>query len=488
MRSQVFKAIANRFGFALIAALGGVSLLGDGAKAQDSTSPPSAQVGFRISFTPGSRDAAGRFMGGTEIRTLVGHDGKLFAGNSYWEDRPDSEGTQGAEIFVLDGPDAQWRVDHVFEERLPDDRARHLAVGVMSELRFATNAAGAPLASPVAILLASTWDLTGELKVFTRDDATGEWVGTAVANDPRAPGVRTLPQIRSFGSHRDHITGVDLAFAGEDPRGVFSGVYDPAVPGRIRWAPEPEFDIKTIALDAFPGLAGGRRITSFAECNGSLYAAIGHQIYERTDGKEPKWRLIYSNPTPGRSETGLRGLTAIRNPSGEGDVLLAAVEGDAARIIRVDPRDGREITDFDIRQVVARAWGMRVNYMIAAYNDMAKLHDSKGRAVLVIGFESFIPPAAAVAAGHSVVDVGYGRLESGAWYLVRNPIGDYEMRQIPPRPGGQPMIAVRSVVASPFPHDEGYVYFAGFDANKAPAHNTSWIVRADLAGTVGAAP
>jgi len=29
-----------------------------------------------------------------------------------------------------------------------------------------------------------------------------------------------LLQVRSFGRHRDRVTGVDLAFAGQDPRGV----------------------------------------------------------------------------------------------------------------------------------------------------------------------------------------------------------------------------------------------------------------------------
>ena len=44
----------------------------------------------------------------------------------------------------------------------------------------------------------------------------------------------------------------------------------------------------------------------------------------------------------------MRGLTAIPAPSGAGEVLLAAVEGDAARIVRVDPRDGSEVTELDL--------------------------------------------------------------------------------------------------------------------------------------------
>jgi len=59
------------------------------------------QGGFEASFVPGSRDDAGRFMGGTEMPVLTTHAGKLYAGNGYWEDQPGPEGLQGAEILTL---------------------------------------------------------------------------------------------------------------------------------------------------------------------------------------------------------------------------------------------------------------------------------------------------------------------------------------------------------------------------------------------------
>ena len=109
--------------------------------------------------------------------------------------------------------------------------------------------------------------------------------GTTLAYDERIPGVSHLSQVRSFGSHRDRVTGIDYVFAGHDPRGIFSGVYDPAVPGRIRWSETAEFDISTISVADFPGMEGRLRVTSFAECNDRLYATVGQQIYERTDGQ-----------------------------------------------------------------------------------------------------------------------------------------------------------------------------------------------------------
>jgi hypothetical protein len=81
------------------------------------------------------------------------------------------------------------------------------------------------------------------------------------------------------------------------------------------------------------------------------------------------------------------------------------------------------------------ARGIPVSYVITAYNDMAKIRDPAGGEALLIGIEAFIPPRASIAAGHSLVDVGYGRLEAGGWYLVRRVNGHYDLRQLPGSPG-----------------------------------------------------
>jgi hypothetical protein len=327
------------------------------------------------------------------------------------------------------------------------------------------------------LLLASTWDLTGAARVFTRDDGSGAWAAVELAQD--RPARDFLPQIRSFGSHRDRATGIDLVFAGYTPRGIFSGGYDPAAPGQIRWGEAPEFDAATVST-AFSGLAGRLRVSSFAEANGRLYAAIGQQIYERIDGPTAQWRLVYTNPRPGHSETGLRGLTAV--PAGAGrEALLAAVEGSAARLVRIDPATGGEATELDLREFLGKAWGMQVNYTIAAYNDMAQ-----AEGVLLLGLEAFVPRNAPVPAGHSVVDVGYGALEGGGWYLVRRPDGHYDLHRVDAA-FTQPLVAVRTIRFSPFRGD-GALFVGGYDANKAPAHNTAWIARATLAAALRASP
>jgi len=146
--------------------------------------------------------------------------------------------------------------------------------------------------------------------------------------------------------------------------------------------------------------------------------------------------------------------------------------------VRVDPRDGSEATELDIDDFLGRSWGMRPNYTITAYNDMTKI----GGAALM-GVMSFIPRNVPISPGHSVADVGYGQVETGAWYLVRWPNGHYDLRRVTAA-FRQPAVATRTMIASPFPND-AVIYFGGYDANKAPAHNTAWAVRATIATALG---
>ena len=454
------------------------------ASTPSATPPPDGP--FQISYIAGTHDAAGQFMGGTELRNLAVHDGNLYAGLGYWEDRAGFEGPHAATILVLDGPGASWRVDHVFDARMLNGQMRDFTISALQSVRFTTGRNGALLPAPVEILLASSWDRTGIDAIFSRDDATGTWTTTVLSQDPPAPNF--LPQVRSLATHRDRQTGIDRVFAGTDPRGIYSGVYDPTVPGRIAWSKDPEFDPRTLHADAYPGLERHLRISSFAECNGLLYAAAGQQIWQRIDGASPHWRLVYTNPHPFYSQTGLRGLTAIADSAGNGQVLLAAVEGNRARIVRIDPRDGSETTDLDLGPLLDRAWHTRVGYMIAAYNDMPALHDPRDGDVLLIGLEAYIQAGAPPSPGLLVLDSQH-RLAGGGWYLVRHAGGRYDLRQItglPPEIGGR-LVATRTIVASPFAGDAA-VYLGGYDANITAAHNSAWIVRAPIAAVPGETP
>jgi hypothetical protein len=428
---------------------------------------------FTPVFTAGAQDDAGQTMGGTEIRSLVAYAGRVFASNGYWEDAPAGGRSPGAQILVLDGPGRPWRVDRTFDDRLARGRRRHLAVSALAVARFGTGNTGTPLLAPVSLLLASTWDVTGTRTVFVRNERSADWIGTPLAHDP--PTKDFLPQIRSFGMHRDSVTHADLVFAG-DTSGVFAGAYDPSVPGSIRWNPTPELAAAGLAADRFSGLAGRLRISSFAEAGNHLFAAIGQQVWVRDDGATPRWRLLYTNPAPAYSQTGLRGLTAVTAP-GKPTILLAAVEGQRSRIVRINPVTGEEATDLDLAGYLDSAWDTRVSYVIAAYNDMVPLpnHD------LLLGLEAFIPPGAARPPGHTVLDVVHG-LEGGGWFLLRHPNGSYELHKVTAQFPviGDNLVSVRAAVASPFPAEPGAFYLGGYDANGTPAHNTGWIARGSV--------
>ena len=75
--------------------------------------------------------------------------------------------------------------------------------------------------------------------------------------------------------------------------------------------------------------------------------------------------------------------------------------------------------------------------------------------------------------------IGYAQVEADAWFLVRWPDGTYELHRVAAA-SAHPPVAARTVAASPSLGDGGTVYLGGFDANKAPAHNTAWIAAGRL--------
>jgi hypothetical protein len=210
-------------------------------------------------------------FGGTELRALATMNEALYAGNGYWRDSQQANpALPGAQVYVLDAPTASWRVDAEFNERVaPGGKRRYQAIGALFCARFAE--------ARQSVLLASVWDRLGSLTIFAKAGRTGSWdryrfAQTAPAN----------AQTRSFGQHRDRVTGEELVFAGTNPLGIFSGTYDPGKPGGIDWGPYPG-----------PGISpteASQRVMSFAQCNAKLYATVGWQIYERQDGKTPSWK------------------------------------------------------------------------------------------------------------------------------------------------------------------------------------------------------
>jgi len=427
-----------------------------------------------------SRDSGIGTLGGTEARCLVAMDHKLYAGIGYWMDSEHGNPRlPGAQILRLDSPGSDWKVDLQLDERLTTGKRagqrRYLAIAVLKTITIDSDFSGKKLPNPTDIVLAGTWDLLGKLEVFSKESGHDHWADT-----PLGQTGGTYAEIRSFGIHRDRVTNIQRVFAGARITGpavasqIYSGAYDPSVPGGIRWDAKPENWLGDLANLART-LKGSARVTGFAECNGKLYATVYNVIYERQDGNKPTWKPVWTyepkKPLENGS-SGFRGLTAVANPDGEGQVLLVSLEHNPGQIFRVDPRTWTSTREMNVTNYLEQAFGTKSGYVIAGYNDML-LYDSTNHqqdCPVLIGIEGRAPLMKRAVNSHN----------PDAHYLIREPNGTYSLHEIVD-PALQPkpvLISVRSLICSPFSDDPpGAVYASGYDANGNPAHNTAWIYR-----------
>jgi hypothetical protein len=270
---------------------------------------------------------------------------------------------------------------------------------------------------------------------------------------------------------------VDRIFVAAGALGIYSGVFDPQEPGRIRWDRAAELGPVTI------------RPMAFAEANGRLYASAGVSVYRRDDGPSPAWEKVYSDTTREHWELGgIRGLTAVAAPSGDGDSILFS---HTDRIIRIDPNRGHKATvELRIRTLLQKSWGTRVRgSIIAAYSDMLPLTDPQtGRTVHVMGVEARIQRGGRGKRYRR--DTFFGWYAGGA-YLIRDADRTYRLKEVNGRwePGKPRLVAPRAYVVSPFPEHGGrQVYFGGFDCNFFPALDTAWVFRAPVSTVLGGTP
>jgi hypothetical protein len=288
---------------------------------------------FDVSYAAGMTDAAGRRMGGTEIRNLVADGGKLFAANGYWKDTDGLTNSPGPQILILDGPGKPWRIEHEFDERMPRGRRRHIAISVLERGHVpdrSTRRRSEPACVPVAGIhlgrqRAPHGFHAGQChRRMVRRFHRAEPAGAAFpAANPLVRVSSRPPDRRGHRVRRRHRRHIHRRLRRE----------------RSRTGPlEHHTGTLTVGLGAgdYPGLSRGLRISSFAEAGGRLFAAIGQQVWVREDGPTPLWVHLYTNPNPHFSETGMRGLTAVMEPGGR-EFLLAAVEGMQSRIVRIDP-------------------------------------------------------------------------------------------------------------------------------------------------------
>ena len=406
-----------------------------------------ADLAFKRSWSSGSKDAAGKEMNATEIMHLVPHGGKLYAATSQWMES-DPKTPRASSILVLDRPQGQWRVDHQFS-------TDSLRLGSLREVTFTTDAKGNAI-DPVAILLAgpdATAGGDGKHAVYSLDDQTGRWERMILGNATKTTTTRAI------GFHRDTVTGVDMVFAGvsgvrnstvgDASLGVVPGVYDPMRRGRVRWGDKSEVKVPA-----------GERVMGFAEANGKLYCATSRHIYLRHDGAAPRWEEVYFNPKE-TSPVGIRGLTGVPNPSGQGEVLIFVA---LASVRKLDPSNGHaDSLELDIPKFVSKQFGVPVTWVLAAYNRFTPYRaPGSDSAVWLFGFESiypkrFIESTPTRDAGVFIRDAKEPKLYFAreARYMIREMTGSeirYRLGTIADSEG-RALVAPREIAPSPFPND-----------------------------------
>jgi hypothetical protein len=266
------------------------------------------------------------------------------------------------------------------------------------------------------------------------------------------------------------VTGVEMAFAGSSPYGIFSGGFSPGV-GGVQWggAGEPGSG----ALTRNGGPAG--RVMSFAACGGKLYASVYDAIVVRTDGANPTWRTFYQYDGPAlpSQSSGFRGLTCVSNLNGVGSMLIASLESDTADIYEF-PLDGSPASiELHTSNFLASTLGAWVGYAIVGYNNMIVYPQSgtPGCPDLLIGL------GVVWAGGYPGAYQGY--YPNGS-FLIRHCNAAYGWRaiadpSITPPPG---LISARALAVSQFSGDPaGTLYGGGYDAHGVAAHNTDWLYR-----------
>lgn len=441
------------------------------------------ESGWFQSFQAGSTDHNGHYMGGSTIVHLVGHKGKLYAGNSYWHDSRNiwyggrDPSTGWAQILRLDEPRGEWEVDF-------DLGPQHLRVEILKSLIFTRDDRGQLLKEPVTLLAAAEYSPAPhhvDINFFSRNDETGEWTKHTVYSGPKPADLEDR-SCRAMRVYRDRKTGIERVFLSLGKLGVISGVYDSRAECRVRWDPAPESGpVET-------------RVLAITEANDSLLFSAGRRVYRRIDGRSPAWEVVHDMTdifpeVANQPIGGIRGLSSIPTPEGNGDSLIFAMaEGNRSRgtIYRLDPKAEGGYTrnrEADLASLMSDYLdGNPVYFILAAYNDIHPVVDPQtGETVHLVGFESWI-------GGNRFPMWEYdhaknGGFYAGGMYAIRDKDGNYRLREIngPADPTKPPLVATCVFARSPFPQDRGQaIYFAGHDGNHRESTNHAWIFSTSL--------
>lgn len=445
------------------------------------TATAGSDAGWTPSYAAGFTDANGAHAGGSEVMHLVAHKGKLYAANGYWKDtrweQPPHADKQSAQVLRLDTPDARWQVD-LDTGRANAAGLRFMKGHILKSVTLTRDGSGALLPAPRKLLIMAAGAHHGDrgsVSTWVRDDDAGTWHHSVVLQGTNAGGARWVP--RDMEVHRDRVTGHERIFLLLGNPGIISGVHDPSLPGLIRWDREPEF----------PGSAPFRtRPLGIVRANGSLLFSAGGAIYKRIDGANPSYqRIVHLGDGTNTDTGGIRGLTTIANPNGDGESVLllwAPVGRSMSRIKRLDPdgRGGYTVHDeASMHELMSRELGVTIGTTLGAHNMMVPVtHPATGETVHLIGFQGVIRDAPELRSKP-------GPYYAGAMFAVRTAAQTYTIHEVNGRwsPGKPPLVCPRTFCLSPF--GDGDLYAGGYDANGQPSDNTAWVFKAPVDVALG---
>jgi len=426
------------------------------------------ELKFDKDFFPGTFDVNSNYMGGSETRWLVPHKGKLFAGISFWGDNPGSDPALGGQVLCKKSASTSWEVDNSWG-------SEYIGVYALSSISFQSDHNGNPLPMTETILLASLVpaDSPATPDIWVRNDTTHNWIMVSLSHKKYERAAA-----RGIFNHIDKVTGIHHVFVGIDGGDLYSGMYDKASYGEIRWNATPELSVKN-----------GYRFLSATIANGEFYVSLIPKpgvpgtggIYHRIDGRNPEWECVYEWETnPSSYTAGMRGLTAVPDPFGGNHEVLLGVREIPGVVERIDPFDNYSVTvELDVRDYFQSSVGSIQypaswkNSLYAAYNDICMIKNPQNNesvflfGVFIAFYDTVIPP------------------NNGAWYLIRSVNGSYDHGYIydyeHPLAEMEWLRAARTIIPSPFPEEkDDVIYFGGYDSGGSPNHNTAWIYKAHI--------
>jgi hypothetical protein len=484
------------------AALAGAFVVAASQAQTRSCQPPQAmREGWSTSFVAGCFDRNGKFAGGSQVMHLVPHKGALFAANGYWMDGRNvwyggkDPNAGWAQVLRLSGANEPWTVDLELGPK-------HLRTELLKSVTFTLDGNGRPLAAPVTLLLASTYDGDGSRGVtfFVRDDERGSWIPNKIINSGVSGQRGEDKSVRAAAVYRDRITGLERLFLSVGIHGIYSGRYDPTLPGSIAWAPAPE-----------PGTTTATRILSIVEANDSLFFSDGTRILRRIDGPSPRYVQVadLSGEVPSRTDRGvfesiggIRGLSAIDGSvAGKQSLIFMWHPGPQTSkgcVLRLDPQpDGSYslVREACLAELISKYLDDAPVYRVAgAYNKFMPLRDPRSNeTVYALGLETLL----AVTSGdrrfgplmaHNMRYPKGGGFYAGAMYALRDARGRWRVGEANGKyqPGQPELVSVYDIALSPFSEPgRQTVYLGGYDANFFPSSDTAWVYSTDLANLVG---